>query len=817
MIKNRQPDLDEFDIDTIRRNAERRFGRKIAYPSDCDQLSEIIYTTTQRSISGTTLKRFFGFVAQTSKFSRYTLDTLIEYANTKPLEPNFEFGYDMDTLAYKVQELTTHNQQIAASCSGITYNKTVSRQSINESLDKFLATDSTATAYIAPTGYGKSIALTRWIQEQQHISGSDDLILFVNGSILLPMITENYRLKDWFNDQVGFPIDPDFLADSIRQHKENRRFILVIDGFEVQNPVDKQSKWFIDDLLSLISASTGKSWYKIIINCRPLSWFSICKQIGDNQILKNCWYGVDFSGTFESSINVPLLSEDEVNEVVSNVVKLNFAYKYIILSLPQVSEMLIHPLMLELFLLSPNRQKSFRSEIDLFSDFTQRVIFREKNMPGKLQIINILIEKSDYGVKGNLVSKEEVKEIIAEHKESYNDLLQMGFIYENYQMTKYLDYKTNIKFTHESFFEFFVANSWLRRYDFNEKLFKKVADYYGSNSFQFGVVKWLLRYAFHEEKVELVSQLYKILDQYFQPFFESDHDSVKSYQSIHYDLLLHVGVCLRENEDLRNKILVQFSQDEYAQENYFHLFYDFDFLVRQYADSLRSYSEISPQSTDQLLALTMNYLKAFYTKDSQECKVLYDKIKRFDVSTVNDPVILALHFGNHLLHEHFILDGIKSDIMAWLTYEEQVSERSKAVYGDFPVFRFYLTEALNLCNQNEAVLKILEDVVESDQLTFQYNTMSYYKLLITYYAYALLQTGQYKEGKTYFDLIRMYSLPLNGKYYWGIRYDLAHRAFLQHEGEKDQVRKLTEKIQTMARHLQYLFFEKESKQLLNAL
>lgn len=58
---------------------EKKFGKEIRYPSDCDSLSEDVFLHTKQKISISTLKRLFGFVNGVQDPRLYTLDILAKY------------------------------------------------------------------------------------------------------------------------------------------------------------------------------------------------------------------------------------------------------------------------------------------------------------------------------------------------------------------------------------------------------------------------------------------------------------------------------------------------------------------------------------------------------------------------------------------------------------------------------------------------------------------------------------------------------------------------------------------------------------------
>lgn len=63
----------------LKEKIELAFGQQVKYPRDCDALAADIATKTNQRISGSTLRRLFGFIAGTSEPRSFTLDVIAEY------------------------------------------------------------------------------------------------------------------------------------------------------------------------------------------------------------------------------------------------------------------------------------------------------------------------------------------------------------------------------------------------------------------------------------------------------------------------------------------------------------------------------------------------------------------------------------------------------------------------------------------------------------------------------------------------------------------------------------------------------------------
>jgi hypothetical protein len=88
--------LEENEFQKLRHDVLIKAGIKVITPGDAKLLSKDIFRLTHRFISETTLKRFFGFSKTSSKFSKYTILSLIEYLGT-------------DTVDLRTSPVTTSN------------------------------------------------------------------------------------------------------------------------------------------------------------------------------------------------------------------------------------------------------------------------------------------------------------------------------------------------------------------------------------------------------------------------------------------------------------------------------------------------------------------------------------------------------------------------------------------------------------------------------------------------------------------------------------------------------------------------------------
>ncbi len=156
-------------IRLIKDHLQRKIGTKIQYEKDCRKLSKQIFTQTNRQLSSSTIKRFFGLVVSPFKTSKYTLDTFaaflgfedwIAYINSfdesKCSIPNTNTWDLLKRRALLIPEYSLSSLKQKTS-----YNPETDLFSsfAGKIFEAFMDAPQTATMFVAPDGYGKSTIL----------------------------------------------------------------------------------------------------------------------------------------------------------------------------------------------------------------------------------------------------------------------------------------------------------------------------------------------------------------------------------------------------------------------------------------------------------------------------------------------------------------------------------------------------------------------------------------------------------------------------------------------------------------------------------
>ena len=145
---------------TLREKIIDRFDHPVSDPKDCEQLSEVIYEQTGRTISPTTLRRFFGLLRSKSSLSRFNLDTLSIYCGSKDFQTfQQENGESGSMASVDLQVVIDEMLQISKSTlnsirlkSLTKFSQTIPQISINKRIDGFLDSEYSVLPLIAPRG-----------------------------------------------------------------------------------------------------------------------------------------------------------------------------------------------------------------------------------------------------------------------------------------------------------------------------------------------------------------------------------------------------------------------------------------------------------------------------------------------------------------------------------------------------------------------------------------------------------------------------------------------------------------------------------------
>ncbi|MGZ3759804.1 MAG: hypothetical protein ACXVAY_12985 [Mucilaginibacter sp.] len=467
-------------------------------PSDCKLLSASIFKATGKSISETTLKRLFGFARSNFKPSGFTLNTLSQFCGfdnweafcniAVPVAESVSSENDSwTTIRQQAHKITGYTLQALKNRSGVPYQQTVRRDFLSVHMQSFFQSGMPGTIIMAPAGYGKTIALCHWVEEQIAPDGQeseDHIILFFSSSALVNGSVSKRNLNDWLLSILGTETSLN-LAGMIE--RDEKRFILVIDGFD---DALLKSHWFhllMNELTDILSLHKASSHFKIVLTMRSATWVNYQHMLRDPQ--HNWFIGDTVNGN--CTVNVPLFGLEEMNTLGE---KNHFENNYFLHV--ESAATITYPLYFQFFYQARAGKPAIElpEQIDireLLLPYILNKVFKGALFTEKLLLVRGLIEQLVFFNEQYAINKLPVNRLLKQHPLAYRDLLSMGYLNE-LNTGKHLHTGIEIAFGNSDFFEHAIAYVALSRHQhlFNEALLTTLLNLPVNRRHKLSILKW---------------------------------------------------------------------------------------------------------------------------------------------------------------------------------------------------------------------------------------------------------------------------------------------------------------------------------------
>ncbi len=483
-------------------------GIKQLIPSECQKLSALIFSSTKKTVSETTLKRIFGFAVSKFKASPFTLQALAQYCGYEgweafcrqdhAAENVFAEKNTWQSMCVQANRTTQFTLQSLKKRSGIPYNCTIGRKFMTDHLNVFLQSDQTATLFTAQAGYGKTIGLCHLVEdllnENVYNALNQNVVLFFSTHTINNISSDYLNLGDWFLSFLGFP-SAKSLIDLFEENEVSKTsFYLIIDGFDEFRFKQEQYFSFFNQLIDIVSFYSKYSWFKIILTMRSSTWLNNKYLIQEQPLLWEKWYS-GFMLDENKSTNVLPFNTDEIFELSRN---LNPNLKSAILPSAELIEKLSYPLFFQLFY--QNNPDNFSiSETDHFSfyqvisAFAYHKIYQGKNSMEKVLLLKTLLELIDYKNNTFAVPKILFSEQIRQYPNTYKELIANDVIKEeNY--SKVLVYSEHISFANSTVFEYCLAKKFYHwnNSKLDKNLIIQIEQVIGKSIIKVPIIKWII-------------------------------------------------------------------------------------------------------------------------------------------------------------------------------------------------------------------------------------------------------------------------------------------------------------------------------------
>lgn len=801
----------EFEIkEIIKEEIRKKYGHKINYAKDCQILADSIQENTNRQISVSTLKRFFGIISTAFNPSQYTLDTLAIYLNFRNWE---DYANTFEESRHTYSNLTSWEQLRKR----LLYLTSISMESIRakigtdasdwplrdfavEKMDSFLSSQKTATAFIAPDGYGKSTLLYRLVEH--YFTGNDakypdDIVLVIDGGSLVNMVNKystNTRIKNLMN------FDPaNSFSNYFRDNPDeiSGRFVLIIDGLNEIFYQTEKLAGFIENLLDIVSFYENIPWFKLIVTAHPDNWKILSGITQKRSAIRKQWFDVRFNALVKETINIPLLTKKEIKEILEK----NHSPKQLqqlYFQSPHTLDVISHPFFLNLLL--KKGSENLDTDIDLLQDAIFNNLLSEPFSAEKAAIIDTLLQHSQYGKKITPIEKD-VFPSSEDYLMAYKDLISKNILYEYTIPGNYLSMTTCVNFSHDILMEFMLANKWLRENKFDLSLIKRVSDYYADNrQLRSNIIKYLIKIAFKESKTELLKDIYSIFK------VGNSNEILIDTLDIDAEVLNIITLELRKHQELRDYLIPHYAKSAAGQQFYFEFFFDMDALVLHTGDNIDYYLKSKPREDAQIYGHFLKFKLYLFEKDMKSMQTEVQWFAQIEHPEKLVPLTAGFYYAVQIISEVFIHDRFSDQLMDRINRQsDQFFVEKSQLQFHFPIFEYLVANALNYTNRFHEIITITNAVADKYILNKQRSSWTY-ELMRAFYARALLNTGEVEKAKENFKHVELRSVSVNYNYYVKLRYYLIQVEFLFVEGNTEQALDLLEEIKGIARMTKFKYF-----------
>lgn len=238
-------------------------GTNSILSSDCYKLSFEILEKTNKRVSETTLKRFFGFTSCAHNPSQYTLNAICNYCDY----PNWEeFKQEVDkeitakTTNRQWKELKLQLTERTVSTIALEKRK-ISNWDLGihdialltELMDKFHQGPKNLLMIHATANAGKTEKVARWVEKALQ-SRTHNMVLYLDDLSVFESAVYGYHARRWLANILDFPTES-LLSDFLNQYQTYPpgSINILIDGFNEEILSENHYYAVLQNLLELIA------------------------------------------------------------------------------------------------------------------------------------------------------------------------------------------------------------------------------------------------------------------------------------------------------------------------------------------------------------------------------------------------------------------------------------------------------------------------------------------------------------------------------------------------------------------------------------
>ncbi len=505
--------MTKYLLDELRHSILQKVGIRVVCPSDCQVIAYAINKKLQKNISETTIKRLFGFAALHHKFSKFTINTLLEYVDdeyTGDIDNTDPIDEGLDYLFRKSRNLTEQTiRRITNSCT-IPYALTIDRKFASHDFDYFYHSEFTFTVFTSQPGYGRSILLSHLVQNQfmnKEGKYNHDFVLFLHADKLFQVDHDRQNLEIDILKLLSINTNESLTSYFDRQYKKTgKKLIIIVDGF--YDVLEHASKIEVfDSILQLLCDIEDSMAIKVVLSMRSYIWTGFFETIRHSHFLKSKWYTGSYFRLVDQS-NVPVFTDAEVELLLSKISpdfgkELNTTVK----------SQFKHPFHLYYYYHLQNEYPSNEFNTNLiFHEITLRHllnrVYQSKYGVEKLIFCKQFIQLTDYGKSGQKIDKNLLINEFTLFRNAYADLLMDGILIEEKQNVNGFLVET-VRFVHSHIFEYFLFKELLEKYGrkMDESFFAFIHNEYEHNKQHYSMLEWSVFQFVKHRDFDLVKHL----------------------------------------------------------------------------------------------------------------------------------------------------------------------------------------------------------------------------------------------------------------------------------------------------------------------
>jgi len=527
-------------IKLLKKDVLIKAGREIKYTSDCKWLERRIAEETNRQISVSTIKRFFGLVDSPFKPSKYTLETLAQYLGfTDWVE--YRNCYDesrysessektWELLKSRIEIVTNHSLISLKQKAEYNPQRVLFRRFAIRKFENFLNSSKTATLFISPNGCGKSTTLIQLIENyfsSENAKYKNDIALLIDGGIFFNLYSKNSNIE-LLHQFLDFKItsSQEFHFQKNPEQPKRRIIIFIDDVDEIF--FDKQRyHQLLENLMRMIMAYDN-GWYKVVMTCRPENMDVFQHLIRKNPVFESSWFDTNFdTNVLPDARNIPLFTKTEIDAILKKI-KFQYDYEYLQDGFRDILDIIRYPYILSLFVKEYSKTRKV-TEIDLLQQYLKSRLYSPPYMEEKLYILEHFMELCKLGKESNTVAKEKLLSGLL-YSEAYKELVSYGIIYEFTIPNGLFGSNTYVKFNQSQVFEYILVEKWRQDKPMDSDLFFKIKEYYKNNmQLQKSILKFYILLLYHSGKTSVLKDIQsKLKTSFFSKQLDGNPDSVSA-------------------------------------------------------------------------------------------------------------------------------------------------------------------------------------------------------------------------------------------------------------------------------------------------